>query len=80
MELVVRFLKKNGAVPFRLSDGIIIFVKEGFWGIIVWKPRKNAVSPMKKELIAKYNEMSWARGVYAENWDEVQKELEQILR
>lgn len=81
MEQIKKFLKKYHCtvLPLVHSD-TIIFLCEGFWGIIVWKAHKNAACPMDKKDVSKYNDMSYARVVYPAIWDEVQKELTELLR
>lgn len=85
---IISWLKKQGCLPIKYEQnattkaGIpdIIFFKEGFWGALEVKKSKTAkFQPLQKEMIAKMDEMSWARAVYPENWDEIKKELEEIL-
>ena len=74
-------LKYQQNATTRASIPDILFLKEGFWGAIECKKSKTAkYRPGQKEMVAKMDEMSWARTVYPENWGEVQKELEELLR
>ncbi len=80
-KIVTRFLHSKGCVVFLLEGSTIFFVKEGFWGAIEVKKSKTAkYRPGQKETIQKLDEMSWCKAVYPENWPEIQKELEEILR
>ena len=85
---IVKWLRSKGCMVLKYQQnattraGIpdIIFLKEGFWGAIEVKKSKTAkYRPGQKEMVAKMNEMSWAKAVYPENWDETKKELEVIL-
>ena len=85
---IVKWLRSKGCMVLKYQQnattraGIpdIIFLKEGFWGAIEVKKSKTAkYRPGQKEMVAKMNEMSWAKVVYPENWDETKKELETIL-
>ena len=86
---IVKWLRSKGCMVLKYQQnattraGIpdIIFLKEGFWGAIEVKKSKTAkFRPGQKEMVAKMNEMSWAKAVYPENWDETKKEMEEILR
>lgn len=75
-----RWLKSKGCLSFNTENSLIIFFKDGFWGALEVKKSKTAkFQPLQKEMVAKMDEMSWARVVYPENWEEIQKELEEIL-
>ena len=85
---IIKYLRSKSCVVLKYQQnattraGIpdIIFLKEGFWGAIEVKQSKTAkYRPGQKEMVAKLNEMSWAKAVYPENWDETKKELEEIL-
>jgi len=86
---ILKWLRSKGAwcmkvqaapgVPKGTAD--IFFCKEGFYGFIEVKAHKNsAYQAGQKEFIAKMDEWSWARSVYAENWAEAKKELAECLR
>ena len=86
---IVKYLRSKDCIVLKYQQnattmaGIpdILFLKEGFWGAIEVKKSKTAkFRPGQKEMVAKMNEMSWAKAVYPENWVETQKELEDILR
>lgn len=86
---IVRWLKEKGCVVLKYQQNAttrasipdVIFLKEGFWGAIECKKSKTAkYRPGQKETVAKLDEMSWARVAYPENWDEIKRELEEILR
>lgn len=85
---VVKYLKSKGCDVFkmRIAPGVAegtpdrLFLKEGFWGFLEVKASKDApFRPLQKEKIKKYNDWSYARAVYPENWEEVKAELEKIL-
>ena len=74
-------LKYQQNATTRASIPDILFLKEGFWGAIECKKSKTAkYRPGQKEMVAKMDEMSWARVVFPENWSEIKGELEEILR
>lgn len=86
---VEAFLKKRGCEVWvnkqdattRASRPDLTFFFEGFYGMIETKKHANSPwRPGQKEALAKWNKRSWARGVWWENWAEVQKELEDILK
>lgn len=88
-QLVIKWLRAKGCVVLKYQQNAttrasipdILFLKEGFWGAIEVKKSKTAkYRPGQKETVAKMDAMSWATVVYPENWPEVQKELEQMLR
>lgn len=85
---VASWLRKKGCTVFKMTPGPgvpagtpdILFLKEGFWGMVELKKSKTArFQPGQKEAIAKYHEMSWCRAVYPEIWGDIQAELEQML-
>lgn len=82
---VVKFLKSKKCDVFKMRfapEGTPdrLFLKEGFWGMLEVKKSKDApFRPLQKEKIAKYNDMSYAKAVYPENWEEIKAELEGIL-
>lgn len=57
------------------------FFYEGFYGMIETKKHANSPwRPGQKENIEFFNDWSWARGVWIENWPDVKKELEALLK
>lgn len=85
---VTKFLKSKGCDVFkmRIAPGVAegtpdrLFLKEGFWGFLEVKASKDApFRPLQPEKIKKYNDWSYARATYPENWEEVKAELEGIL-
>lgn len=86
---IVKFLKSKGCkVRINKQDATtsaafpdLTFFLEGFYGMIETKAHKNSPwRPGQKEAIEFWDNWSWARGVYLENWEEVKKELEEILK
>ena len=82
------YLKKQGCYVIvtkpqpGIPDGCpdILFMKEGFWGGIEVKDSRTAkFQPLQKETVEKFDNWSWARVVYPENWATVRSELEGIL-
>lgn len=82
---VIKWLRSHGFLVLKYQQNAttrasipdIIFLKDGFWGALECKRSKTAkFQPGQKEMIAKMDEMSWARIIYPENWPEVKKELE----
>lgn len=82
---VVKFLKSKGCDVFKMRyapEGTPdrLFLKEGFWGMLeVKKSEKAPFRPLQPEKIKKFNEMSYAKAVYPENWEEIKNELEKML-
>lgn len=79
--IVIKY-QQNATTRASIPD--IIFLKEGFWGAIeVKKTKTSPYRPGQREMVAKMDNMSWARVIYGgkdSNWPEVQKELTEILR
>lgn len=76
--LVIKY-QQNATTRASIPD--IIFLKEGFWGAIeVKKSKTSKFQPGQREMVAKMNEMSWAKVVWPENWKETQSELTEILK
>lgn len=74
----VRVNQQNATTESGFPD--ITFYFEGFYGMI--EVKKSATArwrPGQKEAIEFWDNWSWGRGVYPECWEEVQKELEEIL-
>ena len=58
----------------------IIFMLEGFWGVIECKRSKDAPwRPLQKERFEKLADWSWGAVAYPENCDEVIAEIDAIL-
>lgn len=85
---VMSWLRKQGCLTLKYEQNAttrvgvadVFFCKEGFYGFIECKKSKNApLRPGQKEFIAKMNEWSYGRICYPENWEEVKKELKEIL-
>ncbi len=85
---VIKWLRSKGCVVIKYQQNAttrasipdIIFLKEGFWGALECKRSKTAkFQPGQKEMVAKMDEMSWAKITYPENWSSVRKELEEML-
>lgn len=71
--------QQNATTRAGISD--IFFCKEGFYGFIEVKKSKTAKrQPGQEEFVKKMNEWSWAKVVYPGNWEETQKELEEMLK
>lgn len=76
--LVLKY-QQNATTRAAIPD--ILFLKDGFWGAIEVKKSKTAkFRPGQKEMVARMDEMSWAKVVWPENWPEVQDELKEILK
>lgn len=70
---------ENATTKSGVSD--IFFCYEGFYGFIeVKRTAKSPFRPGQKEFLAKMDAWSWAKAVHRDNWSEIQKELEEILR
>lgn len=58
----------------------ILFLYEGFWGVIECKRSKSApYRPLQRELLDKLGEWSFARVAYPENVYEIIAELDEII-
>lgn len=76
---VVMKYQQNATTHAGLVD--LFFVKDGFWGAAELKKSKTAkFRPGQKEMIKKLDAMSWCKAIYPENFNEVKKELEDLLR
>lgn len=82
---VVKFLKSKGCDVFKMRyapEGTPdrLFLKEGFWGMLEVKKSKDApFRPLQPEKLKRYNDWSYAKAVYPENWEETKIELEFML-
>ena len=85
---VIAWLRKQGCLVLkyeqnsttRVGVADVFFCKEGFYGFIECKKSKRApLRPGQKEFIAKMDEWSYGKIAYPENWEEVKKELKEIL-
>lgn len=85
---VAKWLKSKGCEVFKMTPGAgipdgtedLLFLRDGFWGFLECKKSKNAPHrPGQDKTVARHNEMSYSRFCYPENWDEIQKELGQML-
>lgn len=86
---IIKYLKSRGCrvrvnkQDATTSNGFpdITFYFEGLYGMIETKKHTNSPwRPGQKENIEFFDNWSWARGVWWENWGEVRKELEQLLK
>lgn len=86
---VIQWLKSKGCITLKYEAnattrvGIpdVFFCKEGFYGFLECKKAKNSpIRPGQKEFIEKVDNWSYGKIIYPENFDEVKKELEEILR
>lgn len=86
---VIKFLKKNGCFVMKLTPmpGIpagtsdIFFCKDGFYGFIECKAKKNSKRrPGQPEFIKKMNEWSYGEFVHKDNLEEIKRELEELLK
>lgn len=74
----VLVIQPQPGIPSGCTD--IIFMIEGFWGGIEVKDSPKAkYQPLQKETIEKFNNWSWAKRVDPSNWEDVRRELEEIL-
>lgn len=86
---IIRWLRSKKCIVLKYQQNAttrsgvpdLVFLKDGFWGAIEVKRCKTAkYRPGQKEMIARMNEMSWAKAVWPENWADTRAELEEILR
>jgi Holliday junction resolvase len=84
---VVKYLKDKGCKVYKMSGAGVeiatpdrLFLKEGFWGFLEVKKSKAAkYRPLQKEKIAFLNNWSYAKAVYPENFEDIKKELDDML-
>lgn len=73
------WMNKQDATTSAARPDLTFFI-DRFYGMIETKKHANSPwRPGQKESLEKWDKRSWARGVWWENWEEVKKELEQIL-
>ncbi len=86
---VVKWLKKQGCEVFKMNPGPgvpsstedLLFLVDGFWGFLECKKSKNASHrPGQDKTVERHNQMSYSRFTWPENWEEVKKELKEILK
>ena len=78
---IQRFLAQREAHVFMIADDCCLFVKEGLWGLLVWRDTPHGKSSIKQSIINKMNNWSWAKVVWpGEQWEATQRELEDLLR
>lgn len=71
-------IQPQAGIPSGTAD--IFFCKEGFYGWLELKASKTSkFQPLQKEFIAKMDEWSWARACWPDNWEEVRRELDEII-
>lgn len=86
---VIKFLKDKGCwvmkvtptpgVPTGTAD--VFFCKEGFYGWLECKANKNSKRrPGQPQFIKKMDEWGYAKFVHKDNWPEIQRELEWMLK
>jgi len=86
---IIKWLKSKGVVVIKLPahpgvpSGIpdVLFLMDGGgWGFIEVKASaKSRFQPLQKQWITKLDSMYYARVCYPENWDEVRKELTDLI-
>lgn len=86
---IIKWLRSQGCKVIKYEQnattraGIpdIIFLKEGFWGVIeVKKTARSPKRPGQEEWVKWAQENSWGAFVWSSNWEEVKKELDDILK
>lgn len=87
---VLKYLRSKGCIAYKMQQNAttriatpdILFIKEGFWGVIECKASKSSkFQPGQKEMVAKLDEWSWGRVAWpGECWENIKKELEEILK
>lgn len=86
---VVQWLKQKGCYVMVITaqpgipDGcpdVIALIDGGGWVALECKASSKAkFQPLQKPTIAKLDKMFYSKAVYPENWNEIKKELEQII-
>lgn len=84
----IKFLKSKGCYVIKISaaPGVpkgcpdIIALKDGFWlGAEMKASKRSKYQPGQKETIKKLDEWSWCKMVCPENYNEIIKELGELL-
>lgn len=85
----IKFLKSKGCYVIKISAGPgvpngcpdVIALKQGFWLGAEMKASKRAkYQPHQKETIKKLGEWSWCKMVCPENYEEITRELSEMLK
>lgn len=85
---IVKYLRSKGCYVIKTKPGVgtptgcpdVIFLLEGFWGVIEVKASPKApYQSLQKETLEKLGAWSFARRVDPTTWMEVKTELEVIL-
>lgn len=75
----VLVITAHPGIPDGMTD-ILALMPGGGWAALECKASKTAkMQPLQAPTIKKLDDMYFARKVYPENWDEVKRELEQII-
>lgn len=76
-----RVIKQDPAIGKQKGIPDLLVLKEGWWGMLEIKAHKNSShQPGQDEWVAWANENSYGKFVYPENWEEIQEELEEMLK
>jgi len=85
---VIKYLKAKGAYVIKTGglgtpDGcpdVIALLDGGGWVALEVKASKSAkFQPLQKLTIKKLDDMFYSRATWPENWDDIKKELEQVI-
>lgn len=87
---VIKWLRSKGCIVYKMQQNAttriatpdVFFIKEGFWGAIECKASARAkFQPGQKEMVAKLDDWSYAKVAWpGECWENIKKELEEILK
>lgn len=79
---IASWLKRKGCkVVERERPQSLLFLKEGFWGVIeVKKTARSPKRPGQQEWVDWAQENSWGAFVWDSNWQEIQQELAELLK
>lgn len=85
---IVKRLKSMGAIVIKYEQNAttiqgfpdLLFFKGPFYGALEVKKSKGArFQPLQKEWLAKLDEMSYARAIYPENFEEIMGEIKEYF-
>lgn len=87
---IIKWLKCKGCVVMKMPAGyasiptgfpdILVLIDGGGWIALEIKASAKAkFQPLQKQWLEKLNGMFYARVVYKDNWEEIKKELENLI-
>lgn len=76
-----RVIKQDPTIGKQKGIPDLLAIKEGLWIMLEIKAAKNSAhQPGQDDWVAWADENSYGKFVYPENWEEIQEELEEMLK